>query len=73
MKFILLFAVFVVFGTGLCQAGVYTERYFRDEKHPGKCVVEGKVLTPGQSMKHPIMDCAEITCDNSIGMATIET
>ncbi|KAM7350566.1 uncharacterized protein ACRADG_009125 [Cochliomyia hominivorax] len=72
MKLILLF-VLALGGICLTQAGVYTERYFRNDKHPGKCVVDGKVLSPGQSIKHPTMDCAEITCDNSIGMATIET
>lgn len=70
-----LFLLITIAFAGICltQAGVYTERYFRDNKHPGKCVVDGKVLSPGQSIKHPTMDCAEITCDNSIGMATIET
>ncbi|KAI8116181.1 hypothetical protein FF38_13976 [Lucilia cuprina] len=72
MKFILLLAIALA---GICctQAAVYTEKYFRDQNYPGKCVVAGKVLNPGQSIKHPTMDCAEVTCDNSIGMATIET
>ncbi|XP_065363966.1 uncharacterized protein LOC135957201 [Calliphora vicina] len=72
MKLILLLTIAL---TGICltQAAVYTERYFRDAKHPGKCTVDGKVLRPGQTIKHPTLDCAEITCDNSIGMATIET
>ncbi|XP_013114726.1 uncharacterized protein LOC106092413 [Stomoxys calcitrans] len=65
--------VLMVVGLALTQAGVYTERYFRDEKHPGKCVIQSTVVSPGQSIKHPTMDCAEFTCDNSIGLATIET
>ncbi|KAM7350387.1 uncharacterized protein ACRADG_008991 [Cochliomyia hominivorax] len=56
----------------LTQAAI-TQKYFRDSNHPGKCVVEGKVLSPGEKIKHPTLECAEVTCDNSIGLATIET
>lgn len=72
MKFVYSFAVTLLL-VGLTQAGLYTERYFRDEKYPGKCVIANNVVSPGQSIKHPTMECAEFTCDNSIGLATIET
>ncbi|XP_011212782.2 uncharacterized protein LOC105232700 [Bactrocera dorsalis] len=57
----------------LSQAAVYSERYFKDPAHPGKCVVKDKVVSPGQSIKHPVMACAQFTCDNAQGLATIET
>lgn len=72
MKLELLIAIAFAI-VSLSQAGVYTEKYFRDDKHPGKCFIQGKIVSPGQSIKHPTMDCAEFTCDNSIGLATIET
>lgn len=71
MKLILLLAV-ILAGIFLTEAGI-TEKYFRDSKHPGKCVVEGIVMSPGEKIKHPTMECAEVTCNNSIGLATIET
>ncbi|XP_018790009.1 PREDICTED: uncharacterized protein LOC108969627 [Bactrocera latifrons] len=57
----------------LSQAAVYSERYFKDPAHPGKCVIKEKVVSPGQSIKHPVMACAQFTCDNAQGLATIET
>ncbi|KAM7343797.1 uncharacterized protein ACRADG_010722 isoform 2-T2 [Cochliomyia hominivorax] len=55
------------------DAAIYSQRYFRDEKYPGNCVVEDKVLKPGQSTKHPASLCAKVTCANSIGLATVES
>lgn len=45
---------------------------FKIAAHPGKCVIKDKVLSPGQSIKHPVMACAQFICDNAQGMATIE-
>ncbi|KAH8298015.1 hypothetical protein KR018_004400 [Drosophila ironensis] len=34
---------------------------FADPAHPGKCVVEGLVLSPGQTARHP-KNCQRIIC-----------
>lgn len=69
---LILYLTTVSLGICFTNADVYTQKYYRDERYPGKCVVEDKILSPGQSIKHPEMTCAKVTCNNSIGLASIE-
>ncbi|KAH8328092.1 hypothetical protein KR067_003954 [Drosophila pandora] len=53
----LAFAVFLLSGN---DAAVY-RGIFKDPAHPGKCVVEGLVLSSGQTARHPTK-CERINC-----------
>nr|XP_017094889.2 uncharacterized protein LOC108123960 [Drosophila bipectinata] len=55
----LAFAVFLLIGS---EAAVY-RGIFKDPAQPGKCVVEGLVLSSGQTARHPTK-CERINCGN---------
>ncbi|KRF98742.1 uncharacterized protein Dwil_GK27604 [Drosophila willistoni] len=63
LGFLLLYAIFCFLGTS--EAAV-AFGVFKDPAHPGKCVVESLILSPGQSGRHPSM-CARVNClENSV-------
>ncbi|XP_023308501.2 uncharacterized protein LOC111690278 [Lucilia cuprina] len=65
MKFLIFLALIVT---------VFSEDYsgyFRDPDHPGKCVRDGIILSPGEVGKVP-GECALMTCYDD-GYATFQT
>ncbi|KAI8127334.1 uncharacterized protein LOC111687592 [Lucilia cuprina] len=59
MKFLLfinIICVLVVANRAAMARGI-----FKDPEHPGKCVVEGLILSPGETAKYP-HGCAIMTC-----------
>ncbi|XP_037937217.1 uncharacterized protein LOC119670865 [Teleopsis dalmanni] len=43
---------------------------FSDPKHPGKCVIDGNVMSPGEKLQ-PSGTCAELVCHDEEGNGSI--
>ncbi|KAM7361533.1 uncharacterized protein ACRADG_012538 [Cochliomyia hominivorax] len=67
------FLIVVLFILSVCAVSFASEAvgFFRDPAHPGKCVYENLILSPGEEAKIP-NDCGRILCGDD-GFATIQT
>ncbi|XP_065370541.1 uncharacterized protein LOC135962504 [Calliphora vicina] len=66
LLFITLICVLVVANRAAVGRGIY-----KDPAHPGKCVVDGSILSPGEEATHK-SHCYRMICGND-GMVTFHT
>lgn len=72
MKFVLVLTISLTI-SWVAQAIIATKTNFSNNQYPGKCVVDGRILKPGDIVKHSTINCAQITCLDSDGQGVIET
>uniref|UniRef100_A0A1I8NMG6 Single domain-containing protein n=1 Tax=Stomoxys calcitrans TaxID=35570 RepID=A0A1I8NMG6_STOCA len=67
MKFLVFTAFVTLFTVGFAYQSV---GYYNDPAHPGKCVYQGMVLSPGEEGKVK-GKCVSMLCANEDGLATV--
>ncbi|XP_037934499.1 uncharacterized protein LOC119670087 [Teleopsis dalmanni] len=69
MKFLLYGIILFLFLSETVNGDWYVKDY-SDPKHPGKCVIEGHILSPGQKIQ-PLFECKEYACYDEDGLGDI--
>ncbi|XP_037940315.1 venom toxin OcyC11-like [Teleopsis dalmanni] len=71
MKYLVCCLILAIAITGTIDAAVL-RAIGSDPKHPGKCVIDGHILSPKQKY-YPPNTCGEWTCEDSSGSAHMYT
>ncbi|KAM7360658.1 uncharacterized protein ACRADG_006721 isoform 2-T2 [Cochliomyia hominivorax] len=70
MKFLLI--INIILGLICLNRAAEMSGFFKDPKHPGKCVVDGIIMSPGEEVLNPKGECSRVFCGEE-SYAVIQT